>query len=375
MSEPLLGIHLLGGSYGESIVVELPDGGWGVVDCFGPANGERHAHPTAEFLQARGVRKLRFCLLTHPHRDHYMGFDRLVELFHVEQFWRFGAATPASLCRWARFEPGASVEERHAALHLWRLFDVVTRLREERRDFVVARVGAHQDLLECGDRANGTLVSIRSLAPSGNSIERIEEQLARCFSDGRLLDFRQLPRLNEANSLSVVLRIQFGSAVAILGADLERDGWREILENPSVRPPPLAAAVVKVPHHGSRTGYCDGLWRRLANDRRPLALVASSTSHRLPDPYAVEHMQSVGADVWATTSADGRPAERLGRIEKSALALASGQPSPRETSSGARLSAWLNSSGAVVRFEASGSGTHLGEARPVPNTLVHRPAT
>ncbi len=33
----VLGIHIIGGGYGESIVLELPNGKVGVLDCFSAA--------------------------------------------------------------------------------------------------------------------------------------------------------------------------------------------------------------------------------------------------------------------------------------------------------------------------------------------------
>src|SRR5205807_10239936 len=68
------------------------------------------------------------------------------------------------------------------------------------------------------------------------------------------------------NNNSVVLWVEVGSAIALLGADLEvtadqNTGWVAILDA-SVRPFGRAE-VFKVPHHGSQTGHDDRVWSEM----------------------------------------------------------------------------------------------------------------
>ena len=50
----LLEIHILGGGQGESVVIRMPDGRWGVVDCFTTSPSVPDYNPTALFSR-RGL--------------------------------------------------------------------------------------------------------------------------------------------------------------------------------------------------------------------------------------------------------------------------------------------------------------------------------
>lgn len=86
-----LRVHVLGAGKGESLVLELPDGKWGVVDCYARHLADPSANPTVRFLREHGVTALEFLCLTHPHDDHFRGMSHLLECFEVSQFWRFGS--------------------------------------------------------------------------------------------------------------------------------------------------------------------------------------------------------------------------------------------------------------------------------------------
>lgn len=70
-----VGIWVLGGSLGESIVIKTPGGSFGVIDCYsrGVSREEDAENPTIQLLQAQGVQRLHFIGFTHPHQDHYRG--------------------------------------------------------------------------------------------------------------------------------------------------------------------------------------------------------------------------------------------------------------------------------------------------------------
>jgi len=51
-----LEVHVLGAGRGESIILSLPDGGWGVVDCCASSSRDESKNATLEFLRAlRGI--------------------------------------------------------------------------------------------------------------------------------------------------------------------------------------------------------------------------------------------------------------------------------------------------------------------------------
>src|SRR5258708_2739055 len=48
-----LEIHVAGGSIGESIIIRLPNGKYGVVDCYVPSLTEPTTSPSFEFLRKK----------------------------------------------------------------------------------------------------------------------------------------------------------------------------------------------------------------------------------------------------------------------------------------------------------------------------------
>src|SRR5579872_584692 len=94
VAEDLLEVHVINAGVGESIVIRMPGEGWGVVDCYSRCAADPDANPTVRFLRDRGVVRLEFLCLTHPHDDHYRGMSHLLELFNPRYFWRSACMTP-----------------------------------------------------------------------------------------------------------------------------------------------------------------------------------------------------------------------------------------------------------------------------------------
>jgi len=74
----LLGIHVIGAGKGESILLELPNREWGVVDCFSPSLTKKHLNQTLRLLADFDVTRLCFICLTHPH-------EAVEKIFHHTQ--------------------------------------------------------------------------------------------------------------------------------------------------------------------------------------------------------------------------------------------------------------------------------------------------
>jgi competence protein ComEC len=97
------------------------------------------------------------------------------------------------------------------------------------------------------------------------------------------------------NDAGRVLRIDFGLASILLASDLERAGERALVASGAS----LAATVLKVPHHGSRTSSTPEL---LAAVRPSLALVSVGTrnAYHHPDPAVLARLTALGAHVHRT---------------------------------------------------------------------------
>lgn len=290
-------LHIFGAKKGESIAVRLPGNRWGVVDTYTPNLARPESNPTLRFLQARGVGRLSFLCLTHPHDDHFRGMSHLMKAFRPDNVWLFGAKAPRDLYAQVAAALKLSSESNHtgqeeseSAGDLVRFLDQVRdELKEPSRNppLRVKRLQSGLTLLD----ESSTIPQLRliSLGASGGRAMIYEEALKKCFDPitGSLAE--RAPHVNH-NLISGGIVIEFGRARIVLGGDIEREAWEETLrEN---LPGLEGSHLVKASHHGSTTGYCDGLWERFSPGRSAVAVIAPFSSQGLPSAEGLAHIAS-----------------------------------------------------------------------------------
>ena len=78
--QPTIEIHLFHCGHGDTIVIRLPDGRWGLIDCYLPEQyGIRDRF--FDFLDRRKVKTFDFIIQSHPDYDHYHGMQAVIEYF------------------------------------------------------------------------------------------------------------------------------------------------------------------------------------------------------------------------------------------------------------------------------------------------------
>jgi hypothetical protein len=104
-----LTIHVIGSGFGETIVICLPNGKVGVIDCYSPdlalKNPEERAtrNPIVRFLRTSlAVDRLAFLALTHPHEDHGRGLSHILSEYkdRIDEVWIFDAFQEKALDRY-----------------------------------------------------------------------------------------------------------------------------------------------------------------------------------------------------------------------------------------------------------------------------------
>lgn len=64
------------------------------------------------------------------------------------------------------------------------------------------------------------------------------------------------PTFTDTNNLSLLTFLDVGNVSFVLGGDLEKAGWRALLQNPHVRGLLQRVDVFVASHHGRESGYC-----------------------------------------------------------------------------------------------------------------------
>jgi hypothetical protein len=283
-------IHAISSGIGESLVLQMPCGGWGVIDCYASSINNPKANPTLRFLQARKVDTLEFLCLTHPHEDHFRGMHDLIDNFSIKEFWRFGGLTAMELADIGFFytkfsdakNPKCFIPDVGKAYTL--VNESVKRRRKNGGISRIVLVSNRSQLYSTPKDKNDFL--IQSIAPSSERDFAYREGLKK-FSKHKTRPSFYIPH-QEHNKICVALLITYGEAKVILGSDVESDGWSDILSY--IDPEDIDIDVVKVSHHGSTNGYTENLWSIFSKTGKPVAIVIPFYSQNLPNPDALHHI-------------------------------------------------------------------------------------
>ncbi len=240
---------------------------------------------------------------THWHDDHIRGMAQLVKTCSKAAF-----CCAAALCK-AEFLTTvgtlAASSTSRASSGLREIHGVITQLAERashpthalanRRVFV--RDGCEIWSLSPDDGVfQSFLRSMDDLLPGVNRTKRRARSLS-------------------PNEVAVVLWVQVGDIMVLLGSDLERRGWVRILG--SRERPPGQASVFKVPHHGSRNADVAGVWGQMLV-AEPVALVTpwQLGSNALPSRRDVQRICSCTPKAYVTAGRNARVRGRRGVVDR-----------------------------------------------------------
>jgi competence protein ComEC len=251
---PDLRVTFLAVGEGDAAVVRFPgghvmliDGGGSFGGTFDP--GERIVAP---FLWANKIMHVDYVAVSHPDRDHFGGLIFLVRNFRPTEFWTSGSGSPD---------------------------DSYQSLLETVRQ-------AHANSVVCGTASPPRMiggVAVRCLWPASNSDETKE------------------------NNQSMVLRLTYRGAAILFTGDIEAKGERELIATGA----DLRAAILKVPHHGSKTSSSAEL---LAAVHPQVAVISLGYHNRFhfPASAVVERYRKAGARV-LMTGESGQVRAEVGR--------------------------------------------------------------
>ena len=265
-------LTVIGPGYGESILVHVGEGRWIIVDsCIDRETGRPRALTYLEGIEVDPSTSVALVVATHWHDDHIAGMEQL-----------------ATVCRKAAFCcPAALLDEEcrtiiaalkgqpvtPASSNVSAIFATLTALlaRNSHPCFAIAdrRVFLHGkcEVWTLSPSDGAFLGSIRSLKGASPADTRRGVRL---------------PALSP-NRASAVLWIEVEGVALLLGADLPKAGWKDILES---RTRPLGrASVVKVPHHGSQDAFEPRVWNEMTTTQ-PVAVVTPSAKGMSPPPTA-----------------------------------------------------------------------------------------
>ena len=235
---------------GDAAVVEAPGGAVMLVDGGGVRDGafDPGARIVEPFLRARGISHVDIVALSHPHPDHMSGLFRIIERFPVGALWTSG-------------DDGHNPE-------YGRLQSLAKQRAVPAPPVTATNLGGAR---------------IEPLGPfwGSHAGERIGAPVGLTVNDA-----------------SLVLRVAFAGRGVLFAGDLEADGEGELVGRRDAGQA-VAADVLKVPHHGSRTSSSPELVDAVAPALAVMSLGWRNQFH-FPAPEVVARYQARGARVLRT---------------------------------------------------------------------------
>ena len=301
-----LEVTLFGPGYGESIALHVGDGAWVIVDsCINPA-GEPRALQYLSELGVDPARDVRLVVATHWHDDHIRGMAKLVtacgsavfccaSVLCQKEFLAVVAAPGPHRLPGA----GSGVQELYKVFS--RFDKTATKPKFALADSRIFSEGACE---------------IWALSPNSAVFLNFLQQIGSLMpSQGETI--RRIPNLTP-NKVAVVLWVNIGDIALLLGSDMERPGWADILH--STTRPMGRASVFKVPHHGSTNADEPRVWQdMLASHSWAVLAPWRLCGRKLPRQGDVQRILSCTPNAFVTsqgTTLTGAPVEKIRAVSR-----------------------------------------------------------
>jgi len=227
-----LAVHILDVAQGDSVVIQFPDGQVYVVDS-------HSSDRTIRFLRERGITEIDRLIVSHPHLDHIYGITELLtaEDIFIKQLWmskyqHAGAYMLNFTFKW---------------MYRWMNHNPENRLH----------VPQEGDVIDIGG------VKLHVLAPPPGLDNTTEDHV---------------------NNASIVLKLAYGSFAMLLTGDAELPAWERMLRSKTEDEAQemLRADVLKISHHGSRTGTDAALLQAIVPQA---AIISVGRGNRFDHPH------------------------------------------------------------------------------------------
>ncbi len=263
-------INIFGRGYGESLLLHLGNNEWFVIDsCL----DDQNQPCVLNYLNKINVdpAAIKYVAATHWHTDHIRGLSQVCkEAEHAYFIFSQALKTHDFLTLlFGHSEiPGAIKSSTQEFCEILEIYRERIRSNQSVERFVLASENKmiHKDSAKIG--TDHILRSILALSPSEAAVMRSLQDISALLP-GKLKPLRNLRGL-KPNHTSIVLLINLGKLCLLLSSDLEElgvmdDGWSAIINNRIQLE--RKAEVFKIPHHGSKNGHHEEVWKNFVSSQ------------------------------------------------------------------------------------------------------------
>lgn len=304
-------IIVFGPGYGESIVIYLPDLGWGIIDSCLINFKKRKYNPALEYLKQLNVDRLAFLILTHPHLDHYKGIEHI--LFHYSgAIDRIGYYSGEGLKEYASYLARKKILNEPGLKTFSDIFLLIEKAKKSGANII--KLSERKEVIRKGLYKNNTIEMI-SLSPSEDSEKKYIERLYKFIPKVKGASIKDL-KDSEQNIISSAIWCEINNVRFIFGSDLENgtnfSGWSGVLNN--LDSPNLSATFVKIPHHGSPNAFNENIWKIFSNDSKvPVSVTTPYIKSRAlrPDPVILKKISNYTKNIYVTSKFNFKSPQKI----------------------------------------------------------------
>jgi ribonuclease BN (tRNA processing enzyme) len=237
-------LHVFAGSkggmrFGESTLVEFNDGNFGLIDsCRGESLSPR------QFLLNHPGKKLLFSLVTHPHRDHYLGMNDIISHYKPPFLARYHGLHDSQweICFTASHEKSDANRDQTE--------NEEAELRALLDNYEWERFSSSQSIFSIPDQD----IELKALTPTPAKISKIisqSENLYRTSKSGMVSRAALRKANRDLNYWSIATLLRHKRFKALFLSDVVGNTLKEIIEDPRISNDWLHDIdFVKISHHG-----------------------------------------------------------------------------------------------------------------------------
>lgn len=315
-----LKVYLFNVGQGDHILIELPNGEYGIIDFYYEGAVDLREPPALTFLDSVMSHDpakrptIAFICISHPDSDHIKGVDTFLRWvvengIRVENFW-----VPAGNDFAKLYEQYSLALDRHARDEkekYWVAADVKDRLKSVRDYLNGGAWEGHTESLQGAVRPlntnlGGTQVVL--IAPLmkhvGKYDDKVTLDLFRQIIASKTEDASKPGTGAKANLLSSILLMIYNKHRLLFGGDTDLDVWLDCLDEyeKSRRQKhfgPCKGNFIKVSHHGSKNSSSVELWSRILADNAYLGISAGKR-WKHPDAQTLSEIRQAAKQIGAS---------------------------------------------------------------------------
>jgi len=302
-------VSVWGAGYGEAIALHIGGEKWILVDsCIAPDSQLPASLDYLNNLKSCVGETVKLIVVTHWHDDHVRGISTVLNECKSSSLAVSGALQVDEFLNLVNLYSKPTIQKTSGLDEFARAFQLLQRRKKRGTQFNPPKWASADRLLYRDEiRINSEIIEAKvyALSPSDASVLKAQLAFAQLFPKEN--EHKKRITSPKPNHASVVLWVELGRDIILLGADLENTsdsetGWSAILSGSTATVE--KAEVFKIPHHGSENAHHDDVWSELLWSE-PIAIVTPFRPGRkfLPSPEDIERITNFTSRVYATAPA------------------------------------------------------------------------